>query len=71
MTALAFVLVASRYRETGVLGVRDFADLERFQEADANLNFTPDVVFIGDSITAYWKLETDFPGRRFLNRGIA
>ncbi len=28
------------------------------------------VVFLGDEITSYWKLEEDFPGRPYLNRGI-
>lgn len=70
LTALAFVIIANRYRGS-VLDVQDFANLTRFHEANANLKFNPDVVFIGDSITAYWKLETDFPGKRYLNRGIA
>lgn len=28
------------------------------------------VVFLGDSITAFWPLETYFPGKPFVNRGI-
>lgn len=64
------MLIANRYRGS-VLDLQDFANLNRFREANANLKFNPDVVFIGDSITAYWKIETDFSGKRYLNRGIA
>jgi len=28
------------------------------------------VVFIGDSITDYWKLPGYFPGKRYINRGV-
>jgi acyl-CoA thioesterase-1 len=31
----------------------------------------PRVVFLGDSITDYWRLNEYFPGRDFVNRGIA
>lgn len=31
----------------------------------------PRVVFLGDSITDYWRLNEYFPGRDFLNRGIS
>jgi len=52
----------------------DFAQLERYREADAKL--APPaadekrVVFIGDSITDYWKLPDYFPGKPYINRGI-
>jgi lysophospholipase L1-like esterase len=52
----------------------DFGELKRYREADAavappaaNENR---VVFLGDSITDYWKLEDFFPGKPYINRGI-
>jgi lysophospholipase L1-like esterase len=52
----------------------DFGELKRYREADAT---TPApaagekrVVFLGDSITDYWKLKDYFPGEPYLNRGI-
>jgi lysophospholipase L1-like esterase len=52
----------------------DFGELKRYREADAA---TPApaagenrVVFIGDSITDYWKLSDYFPGKPYINRGI-
>jgi len=54
----------------------DFGELKRYREADAALA-TPKpgenrVVFIGDSITDYWKLADYFPGKPYVvfNRGI-
>ena len=52
----------------------DFGELARYRDADAAL--APPaagenrVVFIGDSITDYWKLADYFPGKPYLNRGI-
>src|SRR5208283_5099514 len=52
----------------------DFGQLARYREADAAL--APPaagesrVVFLGDSITDYWKLPDYFPGRPYINRGI-
>ncbi len=52
----------------------DFGQLARYREADAAL--APPaagerrVVFLGDSITDYWKLADYFPGRPYINRGI-
>lgn len=52
----------------------DFGQLARYREADAAL--APPVagqkrvVFLGDSITDYWKLADYFPGKPYLNRGI-
>src|SRR6202161_3014819 len=51
----------------------DFGELKRYREADAAL--APPaaenrVVFVGDSITDYWKLEDYFPGKPYINRGI-
>jgi lysophospholipase L1-like esterase len=52
----------------------DFGELKRYRSADAALA-TPApnenrVVFLGDSITDYWKLADYFPGKPYLNRGI-
>src|SRR5271170_7876712 len=52
----------------------DFGQLARYREADAAL--APPaagetrVVFLGDSITDYWKLADFFPGKPYINRGI-
>jgi len=51
---------------------QDFGQLGKYRAA--NLALTPDphrVVFLGDSITYFWDLETSFPGKPYLNRGIA
>jgi lysophospholipase L1-like esterase len=52
----------------------DFGELTRYREANAVLKppipGENRVVFIGDSITDYWKLEDYFPGKPYLNRGI-
>jgi len=52
----------------------DFGELKRYRAADAAL--APPaakenrVVFLGDSITDYWKLADYFPGKPYINRGI-
>jgi len=54
----------------------DFGELKRYRDADAAL--APPkanenrVVFVGDSITDYWKLDDYFPGKPYVvfNRGI-
>jgi lysophospholipase L1-like esterase len=52
----------------------DFGQLARYREADAAL--APPAagekraVFLGDSITDYWKLPDYFPGKPYINRGI-
>jgi lysophospholipase L1-like esterase len=52
----------------------DFGQLARYRDADAAL--APPaagekrVVFLGDSITDYWKLPDFFPGKPYVNRGI-
>jgi lysophospholipase L1-like esterase len=54
----------------------DFGELKRYREADAALALPGAkenrVVFLGDSITDYWKLVDYFPGKPYvvLNRGI-
>jgi lysophospholipase L1-like esterase len=52
----------------------DFGELKRYREADAAL--APPAagenraIFVGDSITDYWKLAEYFPGKPYVNRGI-
>jgi lysophospholipase L1-like esterase len=52
----------------------DFGQLARYREADAALGppaaGEKRVVFLGDSITDYWKLPNYFPGKPYINRGI-
>jgi lysophospholipase L1-like esterase len=52
----------------------DFGELKRYREADAALAPPAPtenrVVFLGDSITDYWKLADYFPGKPYINRGI-
>lgn len=66
--AFALLFVADRYRERPI---EDFPKLATFRKANGELNFIPEVIFIGDSIIANWNLETSFPGRAYVNRGIA
>ena len=52
----------------------DFGELKRYREADAALAAPAAgenrIVFIGDSITDYWKLADYFPGKPYINRGV-
>ncbi len=52
----------------------DRNDLSHYAQANAQLPppaaDQPRVVFLGDSITAMWRLNEYFPGRDFVNRGI-
>ena len=54
----------------------DFGELKRYRDADASIASSPPsedrVIFLGDSITDYWKLADYFPGKRYpvINRGI-
>jgi lysophospholipase L1-like esterase len=52
----------------------DFGELKRYRDANAALAPAgPNenrVVFLGDSITDYWKLAQYFPGKPYINRGI-
>ena len=53
----------------------DFGELARYRDADAALNppaaGEKRVIFFGDSITDFWKLNQYFPGKPYLNRGIS
>src|SRR5580658_3294726 len=52
----------------------DFGQLARYRDANAALAVPAAgenrVVFLGDSITDYWKLPDYFPGKPYINRGI-
>jgi len=52
----------------------DFGQLARYRDADAALGPSRAgenrVVFLGDSITDYWKLEDYFGGKPYINRGV-
>lgn len=52
----------------------DFGELKRYRDDDAARANAPAahnrVVFIGDSITDYWKLDDYFPRKAYINRGI-
>jgi lysophospholipase L1-like esterase len=53
----------------------DFGELTRYRDADAALQPAAPgenrVVFFGDSITDFWKLDEFFPGKPYINRGIS
>lgn len=52
----------------------DFGELKRYRDADAAMAPPAPaenrVVFLGDSITDYWKLADYFLGKPYINRGI-
>ncbi len=55
--------------------LKDWNQLSRYQsdnEAIKKKPFDPKrVVFMGDSITDFWKLSESFPGKPYINRGIS
>lgn len=55
--------------------LNDFANYARYREANAKLaplaKDEKRVVFMGDSITDFWKLNEYFPNQSFVNRGIS
>jgi len=57
-----------------VIYMNDFGELARYRDANAALKPVAAgesrVVFFGDSITDMWKLEDNFPGEPYINRGI-
>jgi lysophospholipase L1-like esterase len=54
--------------------LQDWNQLGRYHAANQELKKRPAeagrVVFMGDSITDFWKLEESFPGKPYVNRGI-
>lgn len=56
-------------------GPGDWPNLAKYRDADARLGAPAvgekRVVFFGDSITEYWKLDDFFPGKGYVDRGIA
>jgi hypothetical protein len=64
------------YREgSAKMFMSDFGQLERYHDADVALASPAAgekrVVFFGDSITDSWRLDTSFPGKHYINRGIS
>ncbi len=57
------------------LYMNDFGELARYRAANAALKppaaGEKRVVFLGDSITDFWKLDEYFPGKSYINRGIS
>jgi acyl-CoA thioesterase I len=55
--------------------LQDWNQLGRFHQANEELKKQPvdpsRVIFLGDSITDFWKLEEYFPGKPYVNRGIS
>jgi lysophospholipase L1-like esterase len=64
-----------QYRASRIaIYTEDFAELSRYRDANAALAAPKAsenrVIFLGDSITDYWKLADYFPGKPYINRGI-
>jgi lysophospholipase L1-like esterase len=63
-------MVATKFADQ----LRDWNQLGRYHLDDVRLENAPAVegrvVFLGDSITDNWHLETNFPGKPYVNRGI-
>jgi len=64
-----------KYRDSKAATLHnDFGELGRYRDANARLGppaaGESRVVFFGDSITDMWPLETYFPGKPYVNRGI-
>lgn len=55
--------------------LKDWANIGRYKEADGKVtppaNDEKRVVFMGDSITDFWKLNEFFPNEPYINRGIS
>jgi lysophospholipase L1-like esterase len=55
--------------------LQDWNQLGRYHQANQELKKQPGnprrVVFLGDSITDFWKLDESFPGKPYVNRGIS
>jgi lysophospholipase L1-like esterase len=69
------LLSVEHWRESRIsMFMNDFGELNRYRDANAQvMNPAPGenrVIFFGDSITDAWKLDTFFPGKGYINRGI-
>lgn len=55
--------------------LQDWNQLGRYHQADEELKKQPAdpkrVVFMGDSITDFWRLDQSFPGKPYVDRGIS
>src|SRR5579871_1901444 len=55
--------------------LQDWNQLGRYHQANEDLKKQPAepkrVVFMGDSITDFWRLDQYFPGKPYINRGIS
>src|SRR5438874_2141948 len=55
--------------------LQDWNQLGRYHQANVDLKKQPAdpgrVVFMGDSITDFWKLDEYFPGKPYVDRGIS
>ena len=55
--------------------LKDWNQLSRYQAENKELQKKPNdpkrIVFMGDSITDFWKLAEYFPGKPYVNRGIS
>jgi len=70
------VLSLEHWRETRIpMFMNDFGELNRYRQANAQLKppgpAENRIIFYGDSITDAWKLDTYFPGKGYINRGIS
>jgi acyl-CoA thioesterase-1 len=69
------VLSLEHWRESRIpTFMNDFGELNRYRDANAQLKSVAPgenrVIFFGDSITDAWKLDTYFPSKGYINRGI-
>ncbi len=66
---------AALERDARALRSPDPAGVARFTDANARLGppqpGNPRIVFFGDSITDFWRLNEYFPGKDYVNRGIS
>ncbi len=70
------VLSLEHWRESRIpMFLNDFGELNRYRDANAHLRAPAPgehrIVFYGDSITDGWKLDSYFPGKGYINRGIS